>query len=330
MRLRIFSGKTVSEAMERVRRELGDDAIIVNVDQEARGRPARITAAIESAATPDDSIARLAARPEAPAPRAKPVPLDLLLRYHGLPSPVAGRIAASAAAHADVETVEALSLALDQHLKFRPLSFAAGSRIMLVGQPGHGKTLGCARLVAQAGLDGMAVRVLTLDSVAAGALAQLEAFCAPFEAQLFAVEDSGALPGLLAAPFGGLTVIDTAGVNPYALADIELLAHAVQRAEAEPVWVLGAGCDAMEAAELAEVFASLGVRRMIASRLDASRRLGAVLTAAMRSGLALSAFGASPYLGDSFLAADSALLADMLLTKPDPAHLARLTERSAA
>jgi flagellar biosynthesis protein FlhF len=325
MRLRIFSADTVAAAMTKVRTELGADAMIVNIENGGRGRPVRITAAIESAPAPLPVT-----HAAAPDHIESLDDLATVLRYHGAPAPVVKKLMQCARAHADIDVGTALSLALDQTMGFRPIDLTRATRLILVGLPGHGKTLNTARLVAQARQARRAARVITFDSAAAGALAQLEAFCAPFDAVVSAVEDPWALPSVLATPFDGVTLIDTAGVNPYALADIENLARAIARAEAEPIWVLGAGLDAMEAAELSEVFASLGVRRMIASRIDASRRLAAIVCAALRSGLPLAGFSASPFLGDPIDPAQPGDLARLLLTKPEPLHLARIKERLAS
>ena len=47
MRLKSYTAATMAEAMSLVRRELGDDAIIVSTQRAATGKGVRITAALE-------------------------------------------------------------------------------------------------------------------------------------------------------------------------------------------------------------------------------------------------------------------------------------------
>ncbi|MBI1985424.1 MAG: GTP-binding protein, partial [Rhodospirillales bacterium] len=49
MRLKTFTAATTAEAMQMIRRELGDDAIIVSSRRDADGRGARVVAAVEEA-----------------------------------------------------------------------------------------------------------------------------------------------------------------------------------------------------------------------------------------------------------------------------------------
>ena len=59
------------------------------------------------------------------------------------------------------------------------------------------------------------------------------------------------------------------------------------------VAVLPAGGDALETADIAAAFASLGATRMIATRLDIARRYGGLLAAASQP-LAFAAAGVAP------------------------------------
>lgn len=326
MRLKVYTAKTVAAAMDRIRAELGDDAVIVTVDAAQRGGPVRVTAAIDRQPM-REAPGRFESEPPPPPSRAD-APFDAtqlaaVLRYHSAPTPVATRLQTLAAGFADSSAPEALARGLEEMTPFAPLDLASSRPLLLAGLPGQGKTLAAARLATAARLAGRAVRIITLDAGAAGALEQLRAFCAPIEAELHVAEDARALERRCGVRFEGLTIIDTAGLNPYALADIELIAHGIKRSGAEPIWVMAAGIDALEAAEMADIFASLGARRLIATRLDAARRLGALLTAPIKARLALAGFCASPFLSDPIEPATPLALARLLLDKPDPGHIAR-------
>jgi flagellar biosynthesis protein FlhF len=327
MRLKIYSARTLPAAMERVRAELGDDAVIVHID-EPRSGPVRITAAIEDAPAPEP----IEDAEAPPAPNAGRTThhrfeieqLEAVLRYHAVPAGLAQRLRSSAAQRDEPDALEALASALEDQVRLRPLNLTAGKPILLVGQPGQGKTLTIARLAAHAAVAGRKVRVITLDGSACGALEQINGFLQPLEIPVSAATLEELTPERLANQTGDeLLLIDSAGVNPYALADVESLARCIARTRVEPIWVMAAGGCPLEAAEMAEVFASLSVKRMIITRLDAARRLGALLTAPVRSGLSLAAFSDSPYLADPLEPATPLALARRLLEKPDPAHVQR-------
>lgn len=328
MRLKVFSAKSLALAMDRVRAELGPDAVIVTVDQAGPNGPVRITAAAEQRPEP----IRFAEPALAPVDDVQPFDAEHLravMRYHGVPGGLAARLGEACSQTAELPLTDALAAGLQRLMQFQPLTGAVEKTVLLVGQSGQGKTLTAARLAAMARLARRSARVLTTDSEAAGALPQLSAFCAPLRVEVSPAPDPQALRRELTVPFPGLTIIDTAGVNPYALPDIEQLAHIVRASRAEPIWVLGCGSDALEAAEMADIFGSLGVRRVIATRADTTRRLAAVLTALTRSGLALAGLSGSPFVADPIAAGSPHDLAQRLLSRPDPARLARIKQKVA-
>jgi len=59
-------------------------------------------------------------------------------------------------------------------------------------------------------------------------------------------------------------------------------------------------------------FAALGATMLVASRVDAARRLGGILAAADAASLALAAAGNSPRIADGLPDLDASLLADMM------------------
>lgn len=329
MRLKIYTAKTLAQAKDKIRAELGDDAVIVNIDQDRRTGLVRITTAIENRPEPEpmDEPTPIVTRPAQPFDAGH---LAAVLRYHSLPAPLAARLQNGAAARQESDLYEAFAHALDDMVQMRPISTRSNRPILLLGAPGQGKTLAAARLAAEARMHDQPSRVITLDGKAAGSMEQLRAFCGAADVEVICADDAAHLEQLLRPVYNGFTVIDSMGINPYAITDIETLAYAIKRSGAEPIWVMAAGADALEAAEMAEIFASLGVRRMIVTRLDASRRLAATLTAPVRSRLALAGFSASPFLADLIQPASATALAGYLLDKPDPAHIARIVQEKAA
>ncbi|GAB4142934.1 MAG: hypothetical protein Tsb0016_11610 [Sphingomonadales bacterium] len=331
MRLKTITAASTQEAMKKVRDQLGPDAIIVNIDSNNKGA-VRITAAVERLPQPE-AMEELA---PAPTPAAPAAPFDgatlaAMLRYHGIPSSLATRIQTAATAM-DAEALDyGLAAGLETLYRFHPIAGAQSRSLLFVGPPGAGKTLSVAKLAADYVMEGRPVRLVTMDTVRAGGLEQLDHFARLMKLQVATAPSPDALRTLLAAqaaPEDAITLIDSVGANPYSLDDIQALARAVKLTGAEPVLVLPAGVDALEAAEMADIFASLGARRMIATRLDGARRYAGVLTALYKGGLALAAIGAGPFIADGLAAASALNLAQHIIAKPDPARIAQLKKKA--
>jgi flagellar biosynthesis protein FlhF len=288
MRLKTFTAPSMTEAIELVRAALGPDAIIVSDQQEEGGIGVRVTAAID---TPVDAAGAIPSAPDA---------LDKLtdaLAHHGVPAGLAERILA-VAARAQMTTADvAVSLAegLARCFYFAPLALPdAGARpVMLVGAPGAGKTAAAAKLARRAATAGRRVTLIALGH--AGSLADA---ARRIGAELMLADSASELRAALAQAEGA-AVIDSAGVNPYDRAAMDELGRAIAAADAEPVLAVPAGGDPGECADVAAAFAGLGVRRMVATRLDVARRLGGILAAAEAGGFALGGFAASPAVLDA-------------------------------
>jgi flagellar biosynthesis protein FlhF len=171
--------------------------------------------------------------------------------------------------------------------------------VMLVGTPGAGKTLTAAKLATRLVRIGDPPMVITTDGDRAGAAEQLAAFTRILDLDLIVAENPLTLARALACrPVGIKAIIDMAGFNPFEAEQREVLITFAVTADAELVWVLPAGLDAEDAAEMAETFASLGARHMIPTRLDLTRRLESVLRAAETGGFILTDAGIGAGIAD--------------------------------
>lgn len=83
----------------------------------------------------------------------------------------------------------------------------------------------------------------------------------------------------------------------------------------EPVLALPAGMDATEAGEIARIFAAVGVRRLVPTRLDVGRRLGGLLAAAHQGGMAFAEASFSPQVAEGLGALTPRRLTEYLLPK---------------
>lgn len=279
MRLKSYSAATMSEAMAMVRAELGDDAIIVSTQRASGGQGVRITAALEEPTTDQEITEALGGAPMSPVNEA----IRDCLVYHGVPPRLCERLLAAARGLDTGDATMATAGALDELFAFAPLpARKSPTPVMLVGPPGSGKTITVAKLAARARLAGRSVTVITADSVRAGAMEQLSAFTSILGVELKKARGASSLEAMVAeaTTISDLVYIDTPGLNPFSGEDIGFLNTLTHAVEVEPVLVMAAGGDPMEATEVAEIFAQAGATRLLATRLDMTRRLGAVLAAA--------------------------------------------------
>lgn len=323
MRLKTFTAATTAEAMGEVRRELGSDAIIVSTRPPENGEGASIVAAVEEAGDRDDAATSAPSSTLVPFQPNAPRVLDQVrqvLLAHGAAPAMIEMLSNAAAAFSTADPVMALAGALDGALAFAPLpaSKRAGTA-MLVGPAGAGKTVTAAKLAHRAYADGLSVGVVTADGVRAGGVAQLEAFTHILGIDL----EVAPTPKKLAAAVQRLghrdvLIIDSAQANPVDEADMRSLAAMIAAAKAEPVLVLPAGFEAVEATDQARAFRALGARSVIFTRLDATRRLGAMLAVAREAPLALAGVCGSPHVASGLAAVNAVSLARRLM--PRKAH----------
>jgi len=328
MRLKSFHAKTMSDAMRMVRQSLGDDAIIV-ATREEEGGGVRVTAAVEEDDLPPAPASGSARNGRGKAP-AKPVEPEIdvgevvadALQRHGVPASLAEQLI-DAASGLDTEDPRlALGSALDSYFTFNPLPDGRSpvKPLALVGPPGSGKTLVAAKLAARAVFRKCSVGVITTDTVRAGGVDQLAAFTRLMKLKLATVEDPDALAGAFEVHRRtDLVLVDTAGRNPFDAEDMQDLRAMLSAGEVEPVLVLPAGLDALEAADMAMAFKAVGVRRMLVTRLDMARRLGSVLAIAARARLSFCDASISSKVAEGLTALNPLALARMMIPAEEKA-----------
>jgi flagellar biosynthesis protein FlhF len=294
MRLKLFHGANMAEAMAQIRAELGADAIILEQRRTRHG--VEVTAALE----PDELI--LIQPLTSPPNFAPPSPLD----FHNIPPRLAQALASAP-----------LPQSLAQALAFAPLPPGRERPLLLAGPPGAGKTLTTAKLTARMVLGGTLPLVITTDVQRAGAVEQLAAFTRVLGVTLAVAPSATMLGKALAHKRPDQPVlIDTAGCNPFNEGQAQHLRQLMVQAAADMALVLPAGLDASESADLAQAFAALGAQHLLPTRLDAARRLGGILMAAKAGPLALTEAGIGPEVADGLECLTPEGLATRLLASP--------------
>ncbi|MBI4183108.1 MAG: hypothetical protein HY521_03805 [Proteobacteria bacterium] len=323
MRLKIFTAPTMAQAMAQVRRELGEDAIIVSSQRVPKGRGFRITAALES-----EGEAGLAA-PAGPGRGEAVDSIRQTLAYHGIAGDLAERLLKTVEALDLADPVMPLAGAIEASFSFAPLPERLGERpFAFIGTPGSGKTTMVAKLAARAVIAGRPVRVITTDTIRAGAVAQLGAIARVLKLELGEAKTPADLTReVKALAAGTLTFIDTQAANPYDPETTAPLRSFIEAAEAEAVLVHPAGTEVRESAEVAEIFARLGATRLVATRVDAARRLGGLLAGADAAGLMFSEVSASAKIAGGLKPLSPLLLARLLFTGDLPAPSAAAPDK---
>lgn len=231
----------------------------------------------------------------------------LALIYHGASPVLVERILAEEE-HL-VDAAKLLSKALGRVLRFSSLSYTNTQRIMLVGAPGVGKSSLIAKIAA--GVYSQTPTVFTTDTVRPGGSSRLAEYLATIEIEPKLIEplQSGFV---LPTEIPGQVLIDTAGID---IADADALSRLTDLAtamSAEIVLVISALCDPAEAEDLAKCFHLLGSTKLLVTRLDMARRLGALLAAA-EAGLAICGGSITANFAYGLTPLSPVLLTDRLL-----------------
>lgn len=298
----------MQDALRQVRDTLGDDAIIVSTREEQSGW-VRVTAAVEQ--MPDKAPPKASA-PEMDEDTVIEIITDTLLK-HRVPAGVMDKIISTAIIVNNSDPQKTLAKALEKTFTF-PAAGAQQKPLLLAGPPGAGKTLMTAKLAAQAVMQGQKPTVVTTDISRAGGIEQLGAFLNILGVPLHTAEDAASLQAVLKQAGGNAPVIiDTGGLNPFDPQEMKFLAKLMSVADMEAALVMPAGLDAEESAEMAMTFEILGIRKLIPTRLDFARRIGGILSAADKAGLALCESSQTPQVADGITILSPQKLAELIM-----------------
>lgn len=307
MRLKTFTAGNVTEGLAQIRAVLGDEAVIVATQEDEAGG-VRITAAVEGA-----EAASPATAPSGPAPV-----VDIVyqgFRRHGVPAVIGEALLELVGSFETGDPVTALAAALRQTFRFKPLEKRCPRQAkMLIGPPGAGKTLALAKLAARALTAGQRMALFTTDSARAGGDARLASLAAALGQTAMTVEHPRTLAdGLRGVEGMDWLLVDSAGANHLDVEEMGALGRYLLCADIEPILVVPAGIDPVEAGDIGMVFAELGASRVILTRLDLTRRLGSIFAAAHAAKLAFAEIGTGARVKDGLIPADATALARFLL-----------------
>ncbi|MFM2130545.1 MAG: flagellar biosynthesis regulator FlhF [Pseudomonadota bacterium] len=316
MRLKTFSAPTMSLAMARVRDSLGQDAIIVST-RNGGADGVTVVAAAERKAFDYGIDGMINATGDALDT------IDNILHFHRTPPEVSDpllRAATDLRAGSDAAegAVALLAGAIDMRFAFKNIDPATLDHpVVVVGSPGGGKTVACAKLAAAAAISGRPVRLISTDGERAGAAARLIALGERMAIPVEEAADAGALRQKIPQEQSEALIVDTPGINPQDEEEMAWLRALIREVHGTVLLVVPAGVDAIDAAEQALAFAGIGAEAILASRLDTGIRYGSLLAAAQAGKLPLALAGIRPQIGEGLVSLNPVSLARLFAARCD-------------
>ena len=306
--VRTFQAGSMREALERVKRELGAEAVILGTRSMSAGGVGGLVGRqrVEITAAPPDvpACAPRIAGPTPPRHGPPALPENLYPYYVQLvqsevAEELAVRLVREAASVAGSDTTadrirETMRAAIAQMIPTTggiELTTGSPQRVALVGPPGGGKTTALAKLAAEFKLRGRReVAILSLDMHRMAANEQLRRYAELIGVPLYTVQTVAGARELSARlePVE-LLLIDTPGVglrDHGRFARLAALLRATRPQEVHLVIPISFAQLAQQRA--AQLFAPLGVSRLVLTHLDETVGLGVILTAAQKMKWALS------------------------------------------
>lgn len=318
MKIKHFTAPNSTQAMAMIRTELGEDAIIISTEPDAAG--VKVTAAIEEPQNIDfDSRDNLEVAPSLQV--YDDAALRESLEYHDVLPDISGQILAVARQinlnGGERRSQILLAQTLEQMYGFVSLTEDGAKNKIFLGAPGCGKSTVIAKVATQAKLKKVKTRIISTDNVRAGANRQLEAFADILQTDFKFCKNARELFSCVQEGNANyeLQLIDTPGINPYIETEVDRVEELTDSIKADKILVQDAGRNTLEAVETSEIFGRLGTSLIVPTRLDMTRRIGSVVSAAYCSRLSFCAAGVSSNIAKGLATVTPASLARLLLTE---------------
>ncbi len=321
MRFRTITAATMEAAMTEVRTTLGPGAIILGSERSSKGNVS-VRVAIEHEYAPD-TIGAPNAYQKAPeffndGDEDTLARIETALAFHRAPTAVNLLLLQALQAVAAYDPVQALGAVLETRYGFTHLPSLPIRPVLLLGPAGGGKTVTAAKLAARSVLAGHKTVLITTDLVRAGGASQLAQYADRMNVPLYRAADPTELAALSEVwnP-DTCCIIDTMGTSPYNLTELRSVKNLIMAVDCDPVLVLPAGGDSVEASEIVNQFSGLGARGLIITKLDATRRLGSILSALEAAAMVLHNVSITPYVAHGLAPITPTALARLLLEDPN-------------
>lgn len=313
MKIKKFIASDMSLLLNRVKEELGEDAVIISTSVLADGKT-EVIAALDSFDDDMEDGERL----QENTLSYNDSFLRECLGFHQLTAQAQAVIFSTcrqiAAERKYVSDGDILTQAFNRLFRYSVFFDLSRPVKMFVGAHGSGKTTALVKVATIARLRGIPTCIISTDTVRAGANHQLQALASILETEFNVVRSHDVLfDKILAAQSDNkMVLIDTAGINPFLPSDVARLNEICGVVSCDKVMTLDAGWNAEDAVEAAGIFAKLGVEWMLPTKMDISRRIGAVLSVAALCELQLEYAGIGSNIANGLASVTSQALTRLI------------------
>ncbi len=205
---------------------------------------------------------------------------------------------------------------IDDIRPIEPRRDKKGIIVFIVGPTGVGKTTTIAKLAANMSfLEGKDIALITLDTYRVSAAQQLRTFAEIIGIPISVVFNPGDLSGAIEQyQDKDIIFVDTAGRSPYENTHMGELKEFVAAAHPdETVLVLSMTTDSEELINIYRQFASIGIDKIIFTKLDESQSYGRILNTIYHTGKPIAYFTIGQNVPDDIEIPNTLDLAQMLL-----------------
>ncbi len=282
MKIKKFIATDINKLIAQVKQELGEEAVIISTTELANGS-VELVAAIETNTIDIDDNNEL----EETSSTYSDVAIRKALSYHELTSQAQSQILAKCRylAQKNMLTDDKIILekTLDDMLPSYSFFESSSSIKLFMGAPGGGKSTAIAKLATLAKMRNISCLIISTDSVRAGANHQLKAFADILLSDFVVVKEVSRLASKVEAAKSQyqLILIDTPGINPFISEQANKLMQIVNKIDCDKILVMDMGKNSYEAVETAKIFAQMGAKYLLPTKLDLTRRIGAMLSIAV-------------------------------------------------
>lgn len=326
MKIRRFTAEGMPEALELVKNELGEDAVILatrKVTGAAGKLTLEITAAVDEQDVSEPPVPQTDIPQEAIKDKAAFDTLEDMLQKHGIMPEIREKIltAVDALGSTDFDHFDALDMVLGKMVPFTlpARALPKGKAHLFIGPTGSGKTTTLCKLAVDRRISRHSIGFITMDNQKVGAYEQLSIYADAMKERAYmvrngeefeaAVEDMGERDFLF---------IDTPGVNPFDKKQISRLKEKINGLGIEPIvhLIMPAHLHPQEMAAIAPALAELHPQNVIFTKIDETSYYGGIINAAIMSGLKMGYIADGPKVPDNLCEVDSTLLAQKLTSAP--------------
>jgi flagellar biosynthesis protein FlhF len=329
MQIKRFKAKDMSEGMAVIRRELGNDAVILSSRKVKDGGVTvmEITAAVEKTqAKPNLPAREDVVQPTLPKEKSEEAKnLSDNLSKHGISGEIQHKIDAAVEAFtgSGFSDFDALDMVLGKMVPFTTSTKALerGKIHVFVGPTGAGKTTTIAKLAVQKRIEHYSIGLLSFDNQKVAGFEQLNIFGNALKETCFLLEGpkdfKAASVSLGPKDF---IFVDTAGFNPFKENELKHLQQLIEQlGEDEDVdvhLVLPCNMNTHEMGYIPAAVECLKPKNVIFTKIDETSHLGGMANVAAMSGLNVCYATDGTRVPQNIVEMDSAVLAKKLMKTP--------------